>query len=292
MPSPRFFLFTSVAVLTFGPGLLAPSQAASLQPQTNPASMMAASRPLVIAQSKPDAEAQDQDSLPDQPAPPKPYKPVTVTLPKPVSDPSFEAFRKKLVDVAGRKDKGALAGLVAAKVFHLDSEGKDQADKQKSGLEYLSELLDLDSGEAFGWDSLAAAARDPTADPLQQRQGVVCGPGSASYDDKAFETLLGSTGTDEFEWAYAAAPVEVRATDKPGAPVVEKVGTILLRILPATGQENGGGAEAQSDALPVVVPSGKTGYVPGDALRALSSDKLCYAKDGGSWKIVGYVGAE
>lgn len=297
MPSPRYFLFASVAVLTFGP-LLAPIQAAGLQrgPRASASSIAAESRPLVIAQNKPESGAQDQDGQPDQPAPPKPYKPVNVTLPKAVSDPSFEAFRKQLADVAGRKDKEALTGLVAAKVFHLDAEGKDQADKEKSGLEYLSELLDLDSGEAFGWDSLAAAARDPTADPFQQRQGVICGPGSASYDDKAFETLLGTTGTDEFEWAYAAAPIEVRASDKPNAPVVEKVGTILLRILPATGQDGGSGADSQSgdqsDALPVVVPSGKTGYVPGDALRALSSDKLCYAKEGGGWKIVGYVGAE
>ncbi len=298
MSSPRIFLLASVGVLTFGPGLLSPSQAAGLQ-QWRPAgasSTAAESRPLVVAQTKPAPDPKDQDGLPDQPAPPKPYKAVTVKPPKAASDPSFEAFRKQLADIAGRKDKNALTGLVAAKVFHLGAEGEDKADKDKSGLDYLSELLDLDSGETFGWDSLAAAARDPTADPLPQHQGVICGPGAPSFDDKAFEALLQNTGTEAFEWAYAAAPLEVRASDKPNAPVMEKVGAILVRIMPAQGQGSGNGSESQpsdqSDVIPVVVPSGKVGYASGAALRPLTTDQLCYAKDGGSWKIVGYVGAE
>src|SRR5438270_11402859 len=44
-------------------------------------------------------------------APIKPYKPLAVTLPAPVNDPSFEAFRKQLADIATRKDRAALAKL-------------------------------------------------------------------------------------------------------------------------------------------------------------------------------------
>jgi len=69
-----------------------------------------------------------------------------------------------------------------------------------------------------------------------------------------------------------------------------------VRIMPAQGQGSGNGSESQpsdqSDVIPVVVPSGKVGYASGAALRPLTTDQLCYAKDGGSWKIVGYVGAE
>lgn len=298
MSSPRIFLLASVAVLTFGPGFVSPSQASGREAWPPPgASATAAESPLlIVAQNAPAAGGQGQDGLPDQPAPPKPYKPVTVKPPKASAESGFDAFRKQLADVAGRKDKEALKALIAAKVFHLDAEGKDKADKDKSGVDYLSELLDLDGGEAFGWDSLAATAREPTADPLAQHQGVICGPGAPSYDDKAFEALLQSTGTDEFEWAYAAAPLDARASDKPNAPVLEKVGMILLRILPAQGQgSTEGGADsqsAQSDAIPVVVPSGKVGYVSGTSLRPLRTDQLCYAKEGGGWKIVGYVGAE
>jgi hypothetical protein len=42
-------------------------------------------------------------------APPKPYKPVAVTLPQPYNDPSFEAFRKQLGEIASHKDRAALA---------------------------------------------------------------------------------------------------------------------------------------------------------------------------------------
>jgi hypothetical protein len=50
-------------------------------------------------------------------APPKPYKPVAVTLPRPFNDPSFEAFRKELGEIASQKDRAALAGKVVAKGF-------------------------------------------------------------------------------------------------------------------------------------------------------------------------------
>jgi hypothetical protein len=36
-------------------------------------------------------------------APPKPYKPVAVTLPQPYNDPNFEAFRKELGEIASHK---------------------------------------------------------------------------------------------------------------------------------------------------------------------------------------------
>lgn len=280
MSSPRILLLASAAALAFGPGLISPSQPAA-----------ANGLPLVVAQSEP-AAGQDQDGMPDQPAPPKPYKPISVKPPKAVSDAGFEAFRKKLADVVGSKDKEALKGLIAAKVFHLDSEGNDKADKDKAGVDYFSELLDLDGDEMFGWDALAGAARDPTADPLDGHEGVICGPGAPTYDEKAFDALVDSSGTDEFEWAYTAKPLEVRSSDKPNAPVLEKVGAILLRILPAQSEDNGDSPSAQSDMIPVVVPSGKTGYVSGSALKPLSSDQLCYGKEDGNWKIVGYVGAE
>src|SRR5262249_35933342 len=50
---------------------------------------------------------------PQQQAAGKPYKPVNVTPPKPMDDPSFEAFRKQIVAVADKKDRAGLAGLVS-----------------------------------------------------------------------------------------------------------------------------------------------------------------------------------
>src|SRR5580704_16133384 len=50
-------------------------------------------------------------------APPKPYKAVPVTLAAPSNDPSFEAFRKQLADIANRKDRAALTRVVVANNF-------------------------------------------------------------------------------------------------------------------------------------------------------------------------------
>ena len=48
----------------------------------------------------------------------------------------------------------------------------------------------------------------------------------------------------------------------------------------------------QMPMLRVVVPSGKVGYVPADALSPLGNDQLCYVKDATGWKIGGFVGGD
>jgi len=61
-------------------------------------------------------------------------------------------------------------------------------------------------------------------------------------------------------------------------------GMVMVRILPEEDQPNG-------DWLKLVTPSGKIGYVSGNVLAPFGSDQLCYQKDGGGWKIAGYIGA-
>src|SRR5215475_14187017 len=98
----------------------------------------------VFAQAQPPAQAPAQ-----QPAPVLgPYKPVRITLPPGVNDPSFEAFRKQLGDIAGKKDRAALGRLVAANFFWVP-EDKDIADKQKSGIDNLAKALSLDGTDGF-----------------------------------------------------------------------------------------------------------------------------------------------
>ena len=40
----------------------------------------------------------------------------------------------------------------------------------------------------------------------------------------------------------------------------------------------------------IVTPGGKAGYVSVDSIAPLGNDQLCYVKDGGGWKIGGYIG--
>src|SRR5947199_405106 len=101
-----------------------------------------------------------------------PYKPVPITLPPAVNDPSFATFRNQLADIAKNKDRAALARLVAANFFWIP-EDKDIADKQKSPIDNLSKALSLDGADGFGWESLAAYAAETTAMADRRRAGVL-----------------------------------------------------------------------------------------------------------------------
>src|SRR5918998_688747 len=243
-------------------------------------------------QAPPPAAAPQQQAPQAQqaPAPPKAYKPVTITLPKPMADPSFEAFRKQIGEVAEKKDRAALAKMVVAKGFFWDAEAGDKSDKNKSGIDNLVTALRLDAREGSGWEMLGGHAGDPTAAPNPQHKGAVCSPAEPKFDGKQFEALIKATGTEPPEWAYPMqAGLEVRSAAQPNAPVVEKLGLVLVRVLP----DEAPAAAPQGQSAPmvkVVGPSGKVGFVPGEALAPLGNEQLCYVKQGNNWLITGYVG--
>jgi hypothetical protein len=237
----------------------------------------------------PAAQGQPQPPAAAQPAPPKPYKQVPVTLPAPNTDPSFAAFRKLLADIANRKDRAALANLVVATNFFWMGQKGDKADKRKSGIENLATAIDLDASDGSGWQDLADFADDATLQPTQRR-GVSCAPARANFDVKVAEQLGADTKTAFFEWAYPTKPgVEVRAAAAANAPVIDKLGMYLVRVIrddsPAAAQDQ------DSPFLPIVTPAGKVGFVAEDDLESLDEDHICYIKDASGWKIAGYIGA-
>jgi hypothetical protein len=220
-------------------------------------------------------------------APLKPYQQVVVTPPAPVSDAAFVAFRKQLAEVAAHKDRAALAKLVVAQGFFW-MQDKDLADKRKSGIANLASAIDLDAKDGSGWDTLGAAATDPTGEPLPEHPNVICAPAEPKIDAKAFEALMQATQTQPPEWGYMSTDgVEVRGAAKASAPVVEKLGLILVRVLPDSGPPDD---PNQPPFLHIATPSGKAGFVPIEAVSNLFSDQMCYTKDAGGWKIAGYFG--
>ena len=270
-----------MSALVFAAGLacaapaLAQSPAAPQQPPAAPAQPPAA------------APAAPQASTP-KPSAPKPYATIAVKVAPPPADPSFANFRKQLGDIAAKKDRGALARLVVAKEFFWDTDDGDKADKKKSGIDNLAAALGGFSGqEAAGWETLEAAAAEPTAEPHAERKNVVCAPSVPQFDEQAFEKAIQDTGTDPGEWGFPIAEgVEVRASAAANAPAIDRLAMALVRVLPD---------DAATQEVPfvrVATPSGKTGYVPLDAIAALASDQICYLKDGAGWKITGYIGGE
>ena len=211
---------------------------------------------------------------------------MSISAPAAVNDPSFEAFRKQLGAVAEKKDRKALAGLVAQNFFWMGEKG-DKADKKKPGVDNLAKAIQLDGKDAPGWEMLGAASGDPTGTPFPDRKDTICAPADPTFNAQELEALVKSTGTEEGDWAYPTQTgLEVHAGPQPNSPVVEKLGLHFVRVMP--GQTR----PSQSPMLRVVTPSGKTGFVPAEALNPLGNDQLCYSKEGGGWKISGFVGGD
>jgi hypothetical protein len=220
-------------------------------------------------------------------APPMPYKTIAVTLPKQINDRSLDAFRQQIIAVAQKKDRTALAGMVARTFFWMPDD-KDIADKKKPAIDNLAKAIGLDGADATGWETLGLFANETTADPPDpQRKGVVCTPGQPEFDEKAATDVITATKTDPSEWGYPGhAGVEVRSGPDATAAVTEKLGLHLVRAYPDESPE----AAVHGEVLRIVTPSGKLAYMPADQLLPLTSDQICYVKEGNAWKIGGIIG--
>jgi hypothetical protein len=227
---------------------------------------------------------------PRQLAPPKPYKAIPVTAAQPYNDPSFTAFRKQLGDIASRKDRAALARLVVRSFFWMGEKG-DKADKKKSGIDNLAAAIDLDNKDGTGWEALAEAANEATLEPVPERKGIMCAPAIPKFDEAAADQMAKDTGTDPSEWGYPSKPdVEVHDAAKADAPVIEKLGLHLVRVMPE--QSAAGAAGQEPQFLRIVTPSGKVGFVLTELISSLETDQLCYVKDATGWKIAGFAGED
>jgi hypothetical protein len=245
-----------------------------------------------MVQAQPPAQAPAQaptQQAPTQQAPaPGPYKAVAITLPTALNDPTFDAFRKQLSAIAQKKDRAALAPLVAASFFWVPEEA-DLADKKKSAIDNLAKALSLDGADALGWDALAAYAAETTIMGDPQRTGVFCAPAEPAFDEKAADELANATQTDASDWAFPIRDgIEVRAAAKQDAPVVDKLGLYLVRILADDSPANA----VMATFLKVMTSSGKVGYVPIDAVLPIGGEQLCYIKEASGWKIAGFLGGE
>ena len=143
-----------------------------------------------------------------------------------------------------------------------------------------------------------AAVTDPSFEAFRKQLGpiaekkdrkdTICSPADPTFNPQELEALAKATGTEEGDWAYPTQTgLEVHSGPQPNSPVVEKLGLHFVRVM----EDNAPGNQ-QSPMLKVVTPSGKTGYVPAEALSPLGNDELCFTKEASGWKISGFIGGE
>ena len=163
----------------------------------------------------------------------------------------------------------------------------DKADKKKPGIENLAKALDLGNKDGSGWEVLDGYASDPTATALPDRKDTICAPADPVFDEKAFQALVTSSGTSD--WGYPTQPgLEVRGGPQPNAPVIEKLGMHFVRVM----ADDAAPQNQQNPTMRIVTPSGKVGFVPAESISPLGNDQICYAKEGGTWKITGLIGGD
>jgi hypothetical protein len=219
---------------------------------------------------------------PPPPPPIKPYQQVATAPALPFADPGQQALRKGLAEAVQRKDRAALARLIATHGFFWIQD-RDLADPAKPGVDSLAKAVGLDAPDGSGWDVLAVYAADPTAAEMPQRKGIFCSPSPPRFDPPALIDLFSKTQIDPSEWAYPFADgTEVRAAPQPNAPVIDKLGMYFVHVLPDD--------TAQPPFVHIALPSAKTGYILVTAIGGLAVDQICYTKESGAWKIAGYIG--
>ena len=215
-----------------------------------------------------------------------PYKPVEVLLPSPQVDRTLDAFRRQLAAIAQKRDRAALARLVA-KDFFWEGDFGGQFNAKKPAIDNLALALRLADGG--GGAGRAAGAPAPRGGGGALAATPRCAPANPNYDDAELAAVTDATKTDVMDWSYPrVAGLAVRARPDAGASVIETLGLHLVRVL---GQERKKG-EAAKAWTRIATPAGKVGYVEPGALLSPLTDRLCFGKDaGGAWRIVGYVGA-
>lgn len=235
----------------------------------------------------PKASAPKPSALPAQ----APYAPVAVTISGVPDDPNMAAFRNELTAVVKGRVFADLARLVVQRGFFWDRDFGGGFDPKKSGAENLAAAIGLEHGRGAGWNRLAGLAAEAAGGKLGARPGIVCAPARPQFNEFDFDRLMQTTKSDAFAWTYPrAAGAELRAASRPNAPVIEKLGLHLVRVLGYEAKDDDPDATRTAWAR-VVAPSGKVGFVAPALLLSPYAERLCYAKDvTGRWRIAGYIG--
>jgi hypothetical protein len=232
-----------------------------------------------------------------------PYPEVKVKITEAYKpDAAFEAMIASFAAAAVKKDPQALFALVGPTfVWTLAGTLSDEFDSGRDALHNFKVVFgfrppgaDADAAVENGpfWDALAAFAADKTYYKASDSGNLICGPmGADVADEDILEQARNKVAThgDQVDWYFTLGdtPVAKRPGDR-GLPIA-KADKLALPVLSKFPLGKEGEPEPEPTFLEVLLPSGKTGWIPVSAARPLAAERLCYAKTvAGEWKIVGY----
>jgi len=221
-------------------------------------------------------------------------------------DPAFEAMHKAFADAAAKKDAAAMFTLVGPTfLWTAQNEPTIEFDLGRNALHNFKVVFgfrelgkDVDGPVENGpyWEALQAFAADGTFYAANDSGNLVCGPiGASVVDEQAFEQARKAIAgpDDEADWYFTLAETSVAKAPGDTGPPIAKVGTVALPVLSVYPEASADKPSTAPTHLEVLLPSGKSGWIPAASARALVSERLCFAKTpDGSWKIAAYDQAE
>jgi hypothetical protein len=232
-----------------------------------------------------------------------PYPEVKINITSPYQpDPAFQTMLKALKDAVAAKNTEAVMALVGP-MFIWTSQGTmiDQLDPGRDAVHNFKVVFgfraagkDQDGGVENGpyWDNLASFLDDTTFYKLSGLTSEVCSPMQAEVaDDNTFEAAQKkiTNGDDSGDWYFVSAETAVAKAPNDSGPPVAKINKIAVPMLNTFPAAKEGQPEPKITHGEILMPSGKTGWVPIAALRPFDHDRLCFAQTAdGKWKIVGY----
>jgi hypothetical protein len=221
-------------------------------------------------------------------------------------DAEFQKMRDALGKAATDKNEAALFALVGPTfVWTEDGRLVDRFDLGRDALHnfkvvfgFRKDGADKDGGVDDGpfWESLAAFAADGTYDRASEGGNLVCGPITAEVvDEQVFDRARKriESGEEQADWYFTLSEVAVsKAPGDTGAPIA-KLGTVALPVIGLHPPAPQGQPAPTPTHFQILLPSGKTGWIPASLARPMDSDRLCYAKTAdGAWKIAAFDQSE
>lgn len=232
-----------------------------------------------------------------------PYPEVKVQIPelyKP--DAAFAKLQKSLSDAVAAQNAQSLFALVGPTFVWLQQdEIADQFDFGGDALQNFKVLFgfreagkQVDGGVKDGpyWNDLANFAANSKFQRVTDT--LVCGPMTAIASEDVLDQARQKIGADDAtDWYFTLGDTDVTASPGGGA-TVGHVGRVAMPLLDEYPQAREGSAAAPAIThLKVLLPSGKSGWIPVSAALLLNPDRLCFAMTAnGDWKITAFDQSE
>lgn len=183
-------------------------------------------------------------------------------------DPSFQAFRRRLVAALRRGDRTFVLGVVDPKIEWSFGDGP--------GIQGFRKAWKLDEAGSVGWNSLRDTLLSTLALGGSFDKGEFCAP----YVFSRWPADL-----DSFEHAAVLGrQVAVRSGPSATAPILTRLTHDIVKIPPP--------GKGDAAWVKIITPGGRRGYVAARDLRGPTDYRACFKRVKGNWRMTVFVAGD